>query len=303
MKKTVRKSVLLFILGFCLLFIFRLIYGYVSYPTNPNNPLFNNYLVTEQSGNWDNSSAQSRWASTVQTKNYASKKIIRQQASGVKAPLSVDQKYEKVSSVSSKTEKFELAEKRTRQLITDFNALIQFEQKSGLTGRRYLHLAIGVDPTKFEEMTDSLAKIGKLVGYRVDKVDKTSEFKNLQVKKTSLEKNLSSLISFKSKGGKLEELIALESKILEMEEKIQALGIDLGEFDEENEFCTVKYTLEEFKVNKQTISFIHRLKVAFEWTIEYYAYLIGLLFAVAVISLIGATVIRLLAPLVEKQLK
>ena len=294
MKKTVQKSIIVFIIGFLGLFLFRLVYGYVVYPQNniTETALLNQLVNSE-----------SRLASSFSTRNYASKKIIRQTASSVKAPMSVDQKYEKVASVSSKSTKFEEAENRTRQLIKSFNALIQFEQKSGLKNNRYLHLAIGVDPTKFEEMTDSLAKIGKLVAFRVDKVDKTSEFKNLQVKKVSLEKNLASLKSFKSHGGKLEELIALEGKILEMEEKIQSLGIDLGEFDEENEFCTIKYTLEEFKVKENKISLVHRLKTAFEWTIEYYAYLLGLLLMASVVSLIGATVVRLLAPLVTQQHK
>ncbi len=291
MRKTVQKSVIVFIIGFLGLFLFRLVYGFVAYPQNSlsETALLNQMVNSEN-----------RLTSSFSTRNYASKKIIRQNASSVKTPMSVDQKYEKVASISNKSTKFEEAENQTRQLIKSFNALIQFEQKSGLKNNRYLHLAIGVDPTKFEEMTDSLATIGKLVGFRVDKVDKTSEFKNLQVKKVSLEKNLASLKSFKSQGGKLEELIALEGKILEMEEKIQSLGIDLGEFDEENEFCTIKYTLEEFKIKESKIPLVHRLKTAFEWTIEYYAYLLGLLLMASVISLIGATIIRLLAPLVNQ---
>ena len=87
-----------------------------------------------------------------------------------------------------------------------------------------------------------------------------------------------------------------------MEEKIQALGLNLGECDEENEFCTIKYTLEEYKERITTISFSHRLKIAFEWTIEYYAFLLGLLLMASIVSLVGATVVRLLAPLVEKHL-
>lgn len=292
MKKTILKSIKFLALGFALLFVLRVAYGFLNYPTRTNT---NWQLDNQQNTSLLNNISQSK-------RNYASKKIIRQSNSGVKAPMSVDQKYEKIASVSSRTTHFEQSENRARKLIKDFNALIQFEQKSGLKGGRYLHLAIGVDPTMFEVMTDSLSKIGKLVAFRVDKVDKTSEFKNLQAQKISLEKNLNNLISFKSQGGKLEELIELEGKILEMEEKIQALGLNLGEFDEENEFCTVKYTLEEYKERVSSISFSHRLKVAFEWTIEYYSYLLGLLLMASAISLIGATVIRLIAPLVEKHL-
>lgn len=292
MKKTILKSIKFLALGFALLFVLRVAYGFLNYPTRTNT---NWQLGNQQNTSLTNAISQSK-------RNYASKKIIRQSSSGVKAPMSVDQKYEKIASVSSKSTYFVQSENRARKLIKDFNALIQFEQKSGLKGGRYLHLAIGVDPTMFEAMTDSLSKIGKLVAFRVDKVDKTSEFKNLQTQKISLEKNLNNLISFKSQGGKLEELIKLEGKILEMEEKIQALGLNLGEFDEENEFCTVKYTLEEYKERVSSISFSHRLKVAFEWTIEYYGYLLGLLLMASVVSLVGATIVRLIAPLVEKHM-
>jgi hypothetical protein len=42
----------------------------------------------------------------------------------------------------------------------------------------------------------------------------------------------------------------------------------LGDFDEENEFCTVKFSLNEGK--ERNINILQRLKVALEWTVPIY---------------------------------
>jgi hypothetical protein len=100
-------------------------------------------------------------------------------------------------------------------------------------------------------------------------------------KKTSIEKTLQSLNELKNKGGEISDFVALNEKILEIEEKLQGLGVELGNFDAENEFCTVKLSLYEGATEKN-ISLLHRIKVALEWTIKYFALL---LFSMLVISL------------------
>ena len=60
----------------------------------------------------------------------------------------------------------------------------------------------------------------------------------------------------------------LENRILEIERQLQDLGVSLGDFDDENEFCTVKFSLQETK--NVSISLFHRLKVALEWTVKIY---------------------------------
>ena len=54
-------------------------------------------------------------------------------------------------------------------------------------------------------------------------------------------------------------------------------AVELGNFDNENEFCSIRLSLYQGASEKQ-ISLLHRLKVAFEWTIQYYLMMIfGLL--------------------------
>jgi len=110
----------------------------------------------------------------------------------------------------------------------------------------------------------------------ITKKDKTNEYKQLNAKKESLLKIRASLIELKSKGGKIEEYINLENRILSIEEELQGLGVQLGNYDEENEFCTIKFSLVEGVENK--ISLMHRIKVALDWTVSTYLQLMTILF-------------------------
>lgn len=259
MSSQYKKGLMILIGGFIALFLLRLLYSSI-YPDdrsrNQHMPYASSWSDFEFSG-----------------KNYASAKFkaetIRQGGS-----TSVDQKYEKIGTIKSKTDTFDSDKKAIRILITGHNALIQFEQNSGLKGNRILQLGIGVLPEKFDAMIAEVKKIGKIFFIQINKTDKTNEYKNLRAKKLSLEKTRNALIALKKKAGKIEEYMALESKILQIEEEIQSFGVKLGEYDEENEFCTLKFTLQEAKRIKAP--FIKRVKESFEWTVKYYLGLIGI---------------------------
>jgi hypothetical protein len=104
----------------------------------------------------------------------------------------------------------------------------------------------------------------------ITKVDKTNEYRQLNAKKTSIEKALQNLNELKSKGGQIADFVTLNDKILEIEAQAQELGVELGNFDTENEFCTVKLSMYEGATEKN-VSLIHRVKVALEWSIKYFA--------------------------------
>ncbi len=248
----VLKLTLLLFSGFLILFLFRLAYGYTlkkqTYSTQEVS--YANHL--------------SDWSGA----NYASRKYKGKGSQNSPTLVSVDQKYEKIASVSTTSTAFEKEEALARQQIKANNALIQFEQKTGNTGNRSLHLVIGVPPAQFDTLYARLIQIGYVRSKQITKTDKTNEYKELNAKKASLEQIRASLIDLKSKGGKIEEYIDLENRILDIEQQLQALGVSLGNFDEENEFCTVKFSMVEGKVSK--ISLLHRVKVAIQWTVSIY---------------------------------
>ncbi len=249
---------------FVVMCCFRLLYGYVAVAPESNS-IFGDYFD----------------GMSDLRKNYASEK---QQARNPAAFVS-SQKYEKTASLRTQTAKFDDDSRQVKQAVTSFNAIIQYERAIGLKGRRQLHLLIGVEPEAFDSFFLAVQHIGKLKASVITKVDKTNEYKQLNARKVSLEKILGSLNELRNHGGELADLVTLHDKILEIEDKMQELGVELGNFDEENEFCTVKLSLYEgAEAAPQSISFIHRLKVALEWTIAWYLKL-GIGIALAALSI------------------
>lgn len=256
------------ILGFVGLFIFRIAYGYTVSPSQNSN-----YTRVFDGIN-------------SLTRNYASKEYKVKGGEGARqSPVSVDQKYEKVAEVNTKSAKFDKEEKTARQAIKAQNALIQYEQKSGNKGRRQLHLLIGVPPENFDSLYQRLILIGTVQNKQITKKDKTNEYRELNAKKASLDKIRNSLIDLKSKGGKIEEYMQLENRILDIEQQLQELGVSLGDFDAENEFCTVKFSLQEGK--EVQISLMHRIKVALKWTVEMYLQIMVMLFFLTLFAYVG----------------
>ena len=255
MKTYIKKGIRYLLIGFLALFCLRLGYGYLV-PNDITSFVANDSL----SGLVDFESKS----------NYASEKLKFDRGPGNQS-MSVDQKYEKIAALHSRTRAFEDDEKKIRDLIKTYNAQVQLEQNAGLPGSRRINLAIGVQPEKFDSMVATLKTIGNLSSIQINKTDKTNEYKDLNAKKASIEKARDALISLQSKGGRIEELINLESKILELETELQEAGVKLGEYDAENEFCTIKCALEEGGATaKAGISFLFRVRVALEWTIKYY---------------------------------
>ncbi len=240
---------------FILLFLFRIMYGFLA----KDNTTRNDY-----SDNFFNSIDNLR-------KNYASEKnAIRDgdvQAASNKAS---NQKYEKTASIKIKTSEFDKDEKLLKAKSGSLNAVIQYEQALGQKGNRQVHLLIGVNPNLFDSLYFELKKIGLLKATEITKVDKTNEYRQLNAKKVSTEKTLQSLNDLKSKGGQITDFVLLNDKILEIEARAQELGVELGNFDTENEFCTIKLSMYE-GATENNISLIHRIKVALEWTIKYFA--------------------------------
>ena len=257
-KKRLKKLIFWLIIIFAILFIFRLMYGYTkTFDDTPNQTRF-----------FDNISSSKR--------NYATKKYKVKSSNAQQSAIKIDQKYEKIAEIKTKSSNFEAEEKASRALIKKMDALIQFEQKSGNKGYRNLNLAIGVPPENFDSLYNQLITIGKVQAKRITKKDKTNEYKELNAKKQSLEKIRTSLIELKSKGGKIDEYMGLENRILEIEQQLQGLGVSLGDFDDENEFCTVQFSLLEGKEVK--IGTMQRVKVALEWTVKIYLRIMTTLF-------------------------
>ncbi len=285
MKGTFRKRfvklIFWFIILFVILFVFRFVYGYTK--------TFNDFSYNQGHFFEDISSLK---------KNYATKKY-KVKSSSVNQVL--DQKYEKIAEVKTKSSHFENEENASKEMIKKYDALIQFEQKSGNNGYRILNLVIGVPPKNFDSLYEALITIGSIQIKQITKKDKTNEYKELNAKKKSLEKIRNSLIELKTKGGKISEYVELENRILEIEQSLQDLGVSLGDFDDENEFCTIKFSLIEGKEIK--IGIMQRIKVALEWTIKIYLKIMAILFFLTLFVyflLLGVDKLKIIEKLINK---
>lgn len=206
--------------------------------------------------------------------SYGKRNIATQKRASSASPQAVDQKYEQVSNIGTSTEEFDDDEAVVRAKIKAYDALIQFEQRSGLEGYRRLQLGIGIAPADFDALVDDMKDIGKLTRLQIDKTDKTNEYLDLQAKKISLEKSRDSLADLKSRQGDINEMINLETRILDLEQQIQSLGVNLGDFDAENEFSTVKLNLVEVRKRVRSGPGIGaRIFSALLWTLKYYTLL------------------------------
>ncbi len=276
-KARFRKTGRWFAVLFIVLFVFRLIYGYVASDSSAGGDYSDNFFSSI-----DNL-----------RKNYASEKMEMKGGDVQTASrVASNQKYEKTASIKAKTSEFERDEKRLKTTSKSFNAIIQYEQNLGQKGNRQIHLLIGVSPDRFDRLYLELKKVGVLKATEITKVDKTNEYRQLNAQKASIEKTLQSLNELKSKGGQITDFVALNDKILEIEEKAQELGVELGNFDTENEFCTIKLSMYEGATEKN-VSFIHRIKVALEWTIKYFA-------VIAFTILVMSAVVFILLLIVDK---
>ena len=271
LKTKIKKSVLGLTVMFIALFAYRL--STATKETFDPAPLFDLTEISE--------------TITDIRKNYATQK--HQGISG-QSPIRMDQKYEKIADIKSATTHFDREETQIRKKIKDFNGLIQFENKNGNTGYRNLSLIIGVPPANFDSIYDQLITIGTIQAKQITKKDKTNEYKELNAKKLSLEKIRASLIALKSEGGRIEEYMQLENRILEIEQQLQELGVSLGNFDAENEFCTVKFSLSEIQIKQSSL--LERLESAFLWTIATYLKLILILTLMAGFSYLVASTLE-----------
>ncbi len=262
---------------FVVMFLFRLSYG---------------YLVPGSGGSGD---IGYDFFSSVDNlrRNYASEKKSMKEAKYEAPPTdnvqqtpdyASGQKYEKIATVKSKSSNYDNDETEIRKVVKSFDAISQYEQNSGNKGQRELQLMLGVTPDKFDGFYIAIQKIGVVKSKEITKTDKTNEYRQLNAQKLSLEKTLASLNDLKNKPGAVADFIGLHDKILEIESRLQELGVDLGNFDSENEFCTVKFSLYEGTTSAKKITFSTRLKVAMEWTIKYYATLMIGLFGAALVS-------------------
>jgi hypothetical protein len=302
-KGRIFKIALWILAGFLILFFFRLLYGYTSKQSQRESQYISDFFGDE---NVKRNFASSSYKYNRKSQAKQSPKEYTLEAPAQDATVlssDVTQKYEKTADLRTKSNKYDIHKKAVESHLKTTNGIVQFEQNSGQKGNREWHISVGVLPERFDSVYTFLSEIGNVRYAKIIKEDKTSEYKNLNAKKISLEKTRQSLVELKNMSGKVDEFVNLSNRILEIESELQGLGVQLGDFSEENEFCTIKFSLIEGRAIVP-ISLLHRLKVAFEWTIAYYLGLLSIIIFSLVVGLLVLVVVvdkmRGLSPVIKK---
>lgn len=270
--------------GFLVLWGLRVGYGYLEQP----NGGYRSYTSGADTDGFEH-----------EKHNYASTKVQRGDRG---APIgAIDQKYERVADVRARARDFDGEEAALRKLAGEHGGVIQLEHVQGLRGSRVLHLAVGVPPAEFDGFVAAVRGVGLATHLTIDKLDRTNEWKELAAKRATLEASRAALAALEKHPGSIAEIVALEDRILEVDQQIQSLGISLGEFDAVNELCTVKVTLAEETTTRvavgPSVPVWRRLRIAFEWTVPLYLRLLGVALTAVLIALAGAVVAERLRPL------
>ncbi len=284
MKSKIVKSLIIFAISFAVLFLGRFLYQWFNPATSsPGSTYFYGNMNEEQSINTSDNISVKR--------NFASYKLKSTSTTTVnQAQIQNDQKYEKVASMTSHSDDFDKDSQNLRSTISNYQAVIQYENKTGLKPNRSLYLQIGVFPDMFDAFLEEMQKVGTLSSLNISKTDQTSEFKKLAAKKISLENTRRSLLALKSRGGTIKDLMQLEEKLQAVEQEIQELGVNLGDFSVENEFCTVRFNLSEQRIVLRNPLVI--LWSAFTWTVKALLAIMGVLVFASLTGLLVMAILQ-----------
>jgi hypothetical protein len=213
-------------------------------------------------------SGSGQWQSVeVARKNYATTKLPAGPHAGD------SQKYEKVATLTKLTDDYEADRNRIDSMVAAHAGIVQIESATGLVGQRMRFLGIGVPPDRFDAFIVAVTAVGKSAQVEIVKIDRTNEYLQLRAKRTTLEKAVTGIEAIKgATGGSVNERLNAQNKQTEIEQRLQELAVSMGEFDAQNELCTVKLTLREIRAAAPG-AWSGRIADALVWTSIRYALL------------------------------
>lgn len=261
-----KRALLALIALYVGIFALRTVYDLITFD-DPDPALGDNYLYSRLKE--DSSVA----------KNVAS---LRMEYAGAGGTEVLDQKYERVASLSAKTVAYDDDLLKLNGVIEENQAVVQMENEQGLPGGRKLSRVIGVKPQYFDVCLEAVRAVGLPISSTSQKTDKTYEYRQMLAQKAELETRRSSYIALRGQGGTVNEKINLEDKIIEVESRLLALAVDLGEFSDDNALCTINVSLYE----GSPVTVARKIWNAFLWTNGCYFALLGGAVAVCLAAMV-----------------
>ena len=142
-----------------------------------------------------------------------------------------------------------------------------YRGSSGVGSTRYLSITARIPSEKFESFMDSLQGDGKVMNRSVNAENISQVYANKETYKKALEKEQERLLAMMDKAETIEDMIAVESRLSEVERQLNTYKTDLSAMDKDVQYSTIYINLEEVKRYSEetpTISFAEKVKYAFE---------------------------------------
>lgn len=142
-----------------------------------------------------------------------------------------------------------------------------YRYNSSSSNTRSLSITARIPSDKFEAFLNSLDGDGKVMNKSVNAQNISQVYANKETYKKALEKEQERLLAMMDKAETIEDMIAVESRLSEVERQLNSYKTDLSQMDKDVEFSTVYIDLQEVKRYTETVektTFKEKLGFAFE---------------------------------------
>lgn len=142
-----------------------------------------------------------------------------------------------------------------------------YRRSTGPSSTRNLNITARIPSEKFESFMDSLQGDGKVMNRSMNAENISQVYANKETYKKALEKEQERLLAMMDKAVTIEDMIAVESRLSEVERQLNTYKTDLSAMDKDVQYSTIYITLEEVKRYSDetpTVTFPEKVKYAFE---------------------------------------
>ena len=188
-----------------------------------------------------------------------------------------------------------------------------YRRSTGPSSTRNLNITARIPSEKFESFMDSLQGDGKVMNRSMNAENISQVYANKETYKKALEKEQERLLAMMDKAVTIEDMIAVESRLSEVERQLNTYKTDLSAMDKDVQYSTIYISLEEVKRYSDetpTVTFPEKVKYAFEDAINSFTefcegivlFIIRFFPFLILLAIVIALVIRLIRKRQEKRI-
>jgi phosphopantetheinyl transferase (holo-ACP synthase) len=122
-----------------------------------------------------------------------------------------------------------------------------YRRSTGPSSTRNLNITARIPSEKFESFMDSLQGDGKVMNRSMNAENISQVYANKETYKKALEKEQERLLAMMDKAVTIEDMIAVESRLSEVERQLNTYKTDLSAMDKDVQYSTIYISLEEVK--------------------------------------------------------